>query len=227
MSHAGKAPRLGLVRKDVPTPMSHASATTAFNPHEIVNLMTRYYQLLSKMRYFPESYIKYAPHDPPVDVEYALSLGIEPQAIELLQLLPYVEGLDNEDEFIMHGSFADFRQQNVLEQSRDPKFVSPDEGFDGENGEYVRPWVLALTEFGNLGSILYYNTRNGKLFSLFLCSLCSGTDVVKVTWCLKVSTEGVSIPCFPIKEMVLHSRSIRTLSIIYQAGQRKRCLRIS
>ena len=158
MSGAGKVPRLSLARKDVPI---RPSVNAPFNPHEIVDLMTRYYQLLASMRYFPASSIKYAPHDPPIDVECAASLGIEPQGIELLQLLPYVDGLQNEDEFIMHGSFADFRKKGVLVQSRDPKFVSPEKGFEGENGEYVRPWVLVLTEVGNRGSVVYYDTRNG------------------------------------------------------------------
>lgn len=158
MSGAGKAPRLSLARKDVPI---RSSANAPFNPHEIVDLMTRYYQLLANMRYFPVSSIKYAPHDPPIDVELAASLGIEPQGIELLQLLPCVDGLHNEDEFIMHGSFADFRKKSVLERSRDPKFLSPDKGFEVENGEYVRPWVLVLTECGNRGSVVYYDTRNG------------------------------------------------------------------
>jgi hypothetical protein len=170
MSHAGKAPRLGLARKDVPI---RPSTNVAFNPLEIVDLMTRYYQLLSQMRYFPESCIKHAPHDPPVDAEFAASLGMEPQVIELLQLLPYVDGLHNEDEFIMHGSFADFRKRSVLEQSRDPKFIRPEKGFDIENGEYVRPWVLVVTECGNRGTVVYYDTRNGgglsPPFPLLLC----------------------------------------------------------
>jgi hypothetical protein len=158
MSHAGKVPRLGPARKNIP---ARPSTNVTFHPHEIVDLMTKYYQLLSSMRYFPDSIIRYAPHDPPVDVEFAASLGMEPQAIELLKLLPYVDGLHNEDEFIMHGSFADFRKNKVLEQSRDPKFITPDKGFDVENGEYVRPWVLTLTECGNHGSVVYYDTRNG------------------------------------------------------------------
>lgn len=170
MRSAGKAPRLGLVRKEIPTSCKTASV---FNPLEIVDLMTRYYQLLSRMRYFGESCIKYAPHDPPVDIDFAASLGMEPQVIQLLTLLPYVDGLHNEDEFIMHGSFADFRKKDVLEQSRDPKFIDPEKGFDVENGEYVRPWVLALTECGNRGSVVYYNTRNGGHSHSFLgSSLC-------------------------------------------------------
>ena len=159
MNRAGKAPRLGLVRKENSI---RPSTNTPFNPNDIVDLMSRYYQLLSRMRYFSESRIKYSPHDPPIDVEFAASLGMEPQVIELLQLLPYVEDLHNEDEFIMSGSFADFRKKMVLERSRDLKFLSPDKGFEVENGEYVRPWVLVLTECGNRGSVVYYDTRNGK-----------------------------------------------------------------
>ena len=83
--------------------------------------------------------------------------------ISLLEKLPYVDGLHNEDEFIAQGSFADFRKKRVLKRSRDPKFSDPEmgKGFEGVNGEYVRPWVLVLTESGNRGSIVYYDTKNG------------------------------------------------------------------
>jgi hypothetical protein len=170
MTATGPISRDELAQKDIPF---RSSTKAAFNPHEIVDLLTKYYQLLSKMRYFPESCIKYAPHEPPIDVELATSLGMEPQVIELLQLLPYVDGLYNEDEFIMHGSFADFRKKDFLKRSRDPKCINPDKGFDIKNGEYVRPWVLALTECGNRGSIVYYDTRNGKN-RLILFQLCLG-----------------------------------------------------
>ena len=84
-------------------------------------------------------------------------------AISLLQKLPYVDGLNNADEFIAQGSFADFRKKRVLKRSRDPKFMDPEmgEGFEGVNGEYVRPWVLVLTESGNSGSIVYFDIKNG------------------------------------------------------------------
>jgi hypothetical protein len=145
------------------SPSAIANSTQElFNPHEIAELMTRYYELLAKMRYFPSSFIKYPPHSPPIDITFAQSLGLEPQAIELLQLLPYVEGYNNEDEFILGGSFADFRKKGVLSQSRDPAFAEPDKGFDGENGEYVRPWVLVLNECGNHGSIMYLDTRTSE-----------------------------------------------------------------
>jgi hypothetical protein len=56
-------------------------------------------------------------------------MDLGPQVIELLQLLPYVEGCSN-DEFIFGESFAVFLKKGVLSQSRDPAFASPDKGFD-------------------------------------------------------------------------------------------------
>ncbi|KAE8453841.1 hypothetical protein EG329_007617 [Mollisiaceae sp. DMI_Dod_QoI] len=118
---------------------------------------------MSRMRYFSPDRIKYPPHDPPIDVNFAKSLGLESQVIELLQVLPYVEGLNNEDEFILHGSFADFRKTDVLGQSRDPDYVSPEGNYEEENGNYVMPWVLVLNECGNHGSIMYFDTRNNHI----------------------------------------------------------------
>lgn len=137
------------------------NANYDFDPHEIASLLGNYYQLLARMRYLPHSVIKHPPHNPPIDVPFAQSLGLEPQVIELLQLLPYVEGLGNEEEFILWGSFADFRDNAVLMQSRDPDYVSPEGGYEEERGEYVLPWMLTLNSCGNHGSIMYLDTRNG------------------------------------------------------------------
>jgi hypothetical protein len=40
------------------------STQRLFNPHEIAQLMIRYYGLMAKMRYFPSSFTKYPPHSP-------------------------------------------------------------------------------------------------------------------------------------------------------------------
>ncbi|PQE05804.1 centromere kinetochore component CENP-T domain-containing protein [Rutstroemia sp. NJR-2017a BVV2] len=134
-----------------------------YNQEEIVSLITRYYELLAKMRYFPESCIKYPPHNPAIDLDVAKELDLEPQVIELLQSLPYVEDNSNEDEFICGGRFADMREPSVLQQSRDPAYASPSSSdFNSEDGPYVRPWELVINECGNRGSIMYLNTRNGE-----------------------------------------------------------------
>ncbi|RFU25799.1 hypothetical protein B7463_g10539, partial [Scytalidium lignicola] len=139
----------------------------SFNPHEIADLLSNYYQLLQRMRYIPASSIKYPPHSPPINVSLAQSLGLEPQVIELLQLLPYVENTGSEDEFIMFGSFMDYRADGALELSRDPDYASPEGGFDDENGQYVQPWIIPLSECGNHGSIIYLDTRNSEITMLW------------------------------------------------------------
>jgi len=149
---------------------SNHAASYAFNPKEIASLMARYYELLAKMRYIPKSSIKYPPHDPAIDLDVCKKLGLESQVIELLQILPYVEGTGSEDEFILGSSFADFRNVATLEQSRDPGYADPEEGFDAENGEYVRPWVIVLADCGNHGSIIYLNTKTGKKIAFYCLS---------------------------------------------------------
>ena len=154
--------------------ISSANQTNAnFDPHEIASLVGNYYHLLARMRYFPHSFIKHPPHNPAIDVPFAQSLGLEPQVIELLQLLPYVEGVGSEDEFILWGSFADFRSNGDLLQSRDPDYVSPEGGYEEERGEYVLPWVLTLNDCGNHGSIMYLDTRNGI------------STILYIVWCIK------------------------------------------
>ncbi|KAG0652311.1 hypothetical protein D0Z07_1209 [Hyphodiscus hymeniophilus] len=144
---------------------SATKSSTPYDPTEIVHLIRDYYELLARLRYFPSSFIKYPPHSPAIDVKLAASLGMEPQIISLLELLPYIEGYSNEDEFILGGSFADFRQKGALETSRDPGFKDPDlrKGWNEENGPYVRPWVLVLNECGNHGAILYFDTKSGHI----------------------------------------------------------------
>ncbi|KAF7925816.1 hypothetical protein EAE99_005851 [Botrytis elliptica] len=134
-----------------------------YDQQEIVTLITQYYELLAKMRYFPASYIKYAPHDPPIDVELAKSFDLEPQVIMLLQALPYIEGYNNEDEFILGGSFADMRDLEVFTQSRDPGFVCPEGGFDDVDGEYMRPWEICINACGNHGTMMFLDIRNGHI----------------------------------------------------------------
>jgi hypothetical protein len=55
-----------------------------------------------------------------------------------------------------------FKGKKSLSQSRDPACVEPENGFDSENGEYVRPWVLVLNECGNRVSIMYLDTKTSK-----------------------------------------------------------------
>jgi hypothetical protein len=135
----------------------------AYNHLEIVDIMTKIYRLMAKMRYIQESEIHYAPHDPPIDVELAISLGCETQVIEILQQLPYVTG-DRSKSFFRWGGFADYRRRVQLERLLDPLYCSPTPGkdYEEEDGPYVRPWILPLNCIGSRGAVIFFDTRTGK-----------------------------------------------------------------
>lgn len=138
---------------------------------ETASLIGQVYELFIKMRYLPPGSIAYPPHiSPPINTHYAHSLGLDRQAIELLQLLPYVTGETawgggGEQEFILGGTFADFRDEGTLAQSRDPLYGSP-EGSDwaDENGPYMRPWYVALNQLGNHGTIMVLDLKSRHLW---------------------------------------------------------------
>jgi hypothetical protein len=142
-------------------PPKDAMNSTPFNAHEIASLMEEWYRLLIKMQYYPESHLKLPPHDPPINRSLAEQLGMDPNVVELLELLPYMENTHG-GEFIHYGQFADFRGEDDLRQSRDPTFASPEGGFDEPNGEYMRPWVMALNDCGNHGVILFLDTKRSE-----------------------------------------------------------------
>ena len=147
----------------------------AYDPFEIVDLMTSYYELFVKMRYVQRESLKYPPHSPPIDIEKVKALGFAPQVFAILQLLPYVEGRGSEDNFFGYGGFADFRDCNYsdLEQELCNPFYAPlveGRGYDEPQGPYVRPWVLPLNSLGNHGTVLFFDTKNGMPPSSILYS---------------------------------------------------------
>lgn len=140
---------------------------TTFDVAETASIVTYFYQLLAKMGQFAPEIIKYPPHlDPAINITLAKSLGMAPQVIDLLQQLPYLDGYGgNEDEqWVYYGTFADFRDDSNLEQSRDPLFASPDQwSYYSENGPYMRPWHMALNQLGNHGAVLLLDTWTNRI----------------------------------------------------------------
>ena len=130
---------------------------TTFNVAEIASLTTEFYEILSKMGQFPPESIKYPPHNPPINANFAKSLGMAPQVIDLLQRLPYVKG--NDRVWLYDAEFADFRYNDQLEQSRDPFHVKPDgRSYYSERGPYMRPWQVALNAVGDHGAVFLLDT---------------------------------------------------------------------
>ncbi|KAH8676736.1 hypothetical protein BGZ60DRAFT_371804 [Tricladium varicosporioides] len=138
----------------------------AFDPNEIATLLSNYYSLLARMHYISPSSIRQPPHAPPINTALARSLHCSPAVISLLEALPYVQGYGGEDDFMLGGSFADFRDDGELKQSRDPSYVGGDvwdRETDEEGGKYVADWVCVLNASGHRGSLLYLDTRNGEI----------------------------------------------------------------
>ena len=137
---------------------------TTFNAREIASLVTEFYELLSQMGQFPPATIKYPPHlHPPINVKFAKSLGMAPQVVDLIQKLPYVES--NGRIWLFEGLFADFREDEDLESSRDPFGVNPDGwSYYSERGPYMRPWQVALNAVGYHGAVLLLDTWTSKSF---------------------------------------------------------------
>ena len=145
---------------------------------QLSTLMGDFYQLLAKMQYLDldQGTIDYPPYTDPeksINTILATQLGLTPEAIQLLQRLPYVAAPARwnhgagDEEFILYGCFADFRKDGELEESRDPLYAGVDPkdesvGWEDEDGQYMRPWYVPLSRLGNHGVVLILNMKNRK-----------------------------------------------------------------
>lgn len=132
--------------------------------------MGKSYQFLAKMQYLDldQGTSVYPPHlDPEKSINStpAAQLSMTPEAIQLLQRLPYVAAPvrwdhdAGEDEFILYARFADFRDDEVLVESRDPLYAGIDPrdesvGWDEECGRYMRLWYVPLSRLGSHGVVV-------------------------------------------------------------------------
>ncbi|KAJ7498134.1 hypothetical protein B0H11DRAFT_833178 [Mycena galericulata] len=99
-------------------------AAAAYNPDDIVSLITQLYELLIDMGHWPEGSLRYPPHtDPPVNDELAVQLGYAPAAISLMQRLPYLAPGPNYDEesyIIGRTRCADYTSDDDVREGRRP-----------------------------------------------------------------------------------------------------------
>ncbi|KAJ6481704.1 hypothetical protein C8R45DRAFT_310191 [Mycena sanguinolenta] len=119
-------------------------AAAAYNPDEVVAIITQLYELLVTMGHWPEGSIRYAPHtNPPVNEELALQLGYTPAAVSLMHRLPYpsrkVNNGDDAHSIFSDTRIADYTDEKHLREGRRPypyKYVDgcPD----------IDPWLLPM-----------------------------------------------------------------------------------
>lgn len=156
------------------------------NPQEIADLMTEWYELLSKMGYYENSAILRPPHGSAVNITKAVENGFTQRAIEMMDMLPYIGNADSDDrndifawshgvgdyEFMLYGTFVDYRDNDFLTTPRDPLWGLDmfTEGhvkdWNEDGGPYMRPSYIELLANGNHGTIMVLNTDNWRIWTI-------------------------------------------------------------
>ncbi|KAF7361900.1 SWIM-type domain-containing protein [Mycena venus] len=135
-------------------------AAAAYNPDEVVSLITQLYELLVAMGHWPEGGIRYPPHtNPAVDEELAVQLGYAPAAVSLMHRLPYLTPEANgsdQFEIVARTRFADYTLERHLHEGRRPY---PYLYLDGCPD--IDPWLLPLMLPRRDGSNIMLDTRLG------------------------------------------------------------------
>ncbi|KAI0427706.1 hypothetical protein F5Y09DRAFT_315450 [Xylaria sp. FL1042] len=152
---------------------------------EIAGLMGEWYQLFIDMRYIEAESVVFPPHKYiRIDTTKAAELGLTKDVVDLYQMLPYHIGDTNwnfgtdQGEFLMWGGFlSDMRgsKGDWWQVAVDPFYAIDDlspwhrpgvrasdgdtRGWDDENGPYMRPWYVTLTDCGNHGSVMLLDTK--------------------------------------------------------------------
>ena len=110
------------------------------------------------------------PHiSPAINTHQARTLGFNKEAIELLQVLPHATdrtawGAGGEQEFVLHGTFADSRDDGALDRLHDPLYASSESsGREDENGPDMRPWDIVINRPGNHGTIMVLDLKTRQL----------------------------------------------------------------
>ncbi|KAJ7771960.1 hypothetical protein DFH07DRAFT_997690 [Mycena maculata] len=143
-------------------------AAAAYNPEEVVSLITQFYELLITMGHWPEGSLRYSPHvDPPVNEALAAGVGYAPAVISLMKRLPYLTWKANRDDsrhIVGRTPWADYTSNEDIAEGRHPY---PYQYIDGCPD--LDPWLLPLMlpeRDGwnvlldtNLGAIRAYSTE--------------------------------------------------------------------
>ncbi|KAI0854845.1 hypothetical protein F4860DRAFT_498075 [Xylaria cubensis] len=167
---------------------------------EIADLMTEWFQLFIDARYINAEDVVFPPHKHiRIDTTKAAQLGLTKDAVDLYQMLPYNIGSTNwnfgtdQGEFLMWGGFlSDLRgsKGDWWRVACDPFYAIDDlspwhrpeiratdgdsRGWDSENGPYMRPWYVTLTDCGNHGSIMVLDTKTYRMW--FIGQLDGSSD---------------------------------------------------
>ncbi|KAH7319778.1 hypothetical protein B0I35DRAFT_220412 [Stachybotrys elegans] len=100
--------------KSNPSPGPAEAAAADFNPDDVAQGLTEYYQLLARAAYLPPESIEYPPPggwtDEDLAIEAIRDVGFPERAIQLIRKLPFVAGCDHE--VIPGVKFLDYRRDS-------------------------------------------------------------------------------------------------------------------
>jgi hypothetical protein len=150
--------------------------TDPATPQQVADIMTEFYELLAEMGYYDASIIARPPHvNPSINKTLAAELKFSKAAIDMMEMLPYLNINGNTSifnwevgsygqEFLLRGLFADMRNDEDLQTSRDPYImgVEVDKGPDEEEGPYILPDHVLLSLVGEEGTMMVLNVQNSE-----------------------------------------------------------------
>ena len=97
--------------------------THTVRSQEVADIMTEFYELLAETGHYNESIIKRPPHHPGINKALAAELELSPEAVDMMELLPYLNLKDypiawskggGDNEFLLSGTFADLRDDGEV-----------------------------------------------------------------------------------------------------------------
>jgi hypothetical protein len=155
---------------------SYRHLTNPESSHEIAEIVTEMYELLADMGYYDRSVIGRPPHTMGINRTLAIELGYSPEAIETMELLPYLNFPAEEfpltwmegegSEFILEGAFTDLRSDEALKMCRDPMgvFMHEDSSrvFNEDEEPYMHSEYICFSSLGvnGMGAILVLDVKN-------------------------------------------------------------------
>jgi hypothetical protein len=134
--------------------------------HEVANELLNIYETLVAMRYVdPEALIR-GPHKLSEELlaSYA-ECELDPSIICLYSIMPYIEGTKTDArDFFQGGAFFNPLSIHDVKAGRDPRYLSPDAGFDDEDSKYMHPWYTPLSNCGNPSPIIIYDAKEHRIW---------------------------------------------------------------
>lgn len=136
---------------------SEKEAAAAYDPDEVVALLTEFYELLVQIAHWPLGAVQKAPHtNPKINAELGKELGYDETVLELMEEIPYVTNEASQHKRIIPDSFF-YNYTN----ERDMRRAKKHSGYDMYEAP-IDSWILPLAGASNRdGWSVVLDTRLG------------------------------------------------------------------